>query len=356
MTAEHTHHLRDLAALLRAGGSYWLTIYPRSRREIRRWCRRAQRIPDPTLRGHALDKFTREHLNPEAAAFFAILAPRRHRARVVRLIVAYQIAYDYLDAVNEQPATAALDNGLQLHRALADAAGARMPAGDYYRHHPHSDDGGYLAALVAECRAVLRRLPSAAAVEPLLVRAAERCAEAQSRNHASRAHGQTQLVEWTARLEIPHYLWWELAAGGISCLGLHALFAAAAAARTGGAASDVDAAYFPSVCAISALLDSLIDRSCDLATANHNFTSHYATSTQAAARFAAISSEADERLGTLPGARRHRLILAGVVAFYLSAHEAGSEFARPVRRRTLEGIGPIATVMLLTVRLMRRRR
>ncbi len=79
-----------------AGSIYWLTIYPLARREIRHWKHRAELIPDPTLRAAALDKLTREHLNPEAAAFFAILAPARRRARLVRLIVAFQIAYDYL--------------------------------------------------------------------------------------------------------------------------------------------------------------------------------------------------------------------------------------------------------------------
>ena len=96
----------EIIALVTAGVVYWLTIYPRARLEIRRWRRRAQRIPDLTLRAQALYKLTFERLNPEAAAFFAVLAPWRHRRALVRLMVDFQIAYDYLDAINEEPETA----------------------------------------------------------------------------------------------------------------------------------------------------------------------------------------------------------------------------------------------------------
>jgi tetraprenyl-beta-curcumene synthase len=220
---------REVCALTTAGIAYWLTIYPRARREIRRCRRRAHEIPDATLRAAALDKLTRERLNPEAAAFFAVLAPHRHRGLLVRLMVDFQIAYDYLDAINEQPTTAPLRNGLQLHRALTDAVRPQATCVDYYEHHPHANDGGYLAGLVRACQALMMKLPSTSAIETVLVRAAERCGQGQSRNHAVLVEGDTQLVDWTATQPgRGAYLWWELAAGGISCLALHALFAAAA--------------------------------------------------------------------------------------------------------------------------------
>ncbi|MBA3808227.1 MAG: DUF2600 family protein [Solirubrobacterales bacterium] len=354
MTTTRRHHAREILLLLTAGIAYWLTIYPRARREIRQWTRRARQIPDPVLRTHAIDKLSRERLNPEAAAFFAILAPRRQRAQLVRLMVAYQVAYDYLDAINEEPATAALNNGLHLHRALSDAVGVLPATGDYYRHSPHSDDGGYLLALVGACRSALRHMPSARAIAPVLIQAAERCGEAQSRNHAALVEGRPQLIRWTARLGVRNYHWWELAAGGISCLALHALFAAAAGNSTLADASRIDAAYFPSVCAISALLDSLIDLANDATTANHNFTAHYAASAEAATRFAAITAEARTLLATLRIARRHDLILTGIASFYLSAPQAKTEFARTITSHTLQCLGPMATPMLSVCRVMRR--
>jgi tetraprenyl-beta-curcumene synthase len=338
-----------------AGVVYWLTIYPRARLEIRRWRLRARRIPDATLRAHALFKLTRERLNPEAAAFFAVLAPRRHRRSLVRLMVEFQIAYDYLDAINEEAATAWLRNGLQLHRALGDAVSSRTPDADYYRHHPQHDDGGYLRELVSACRLALRALPSAAALEPLLVQAAERCGEAQSRNHAVLVEGDEQLIEWAAaQRQAGEYLWWELVAAGISCLALHALFAAAAAVTTLPEAERIDSAYYPPVCAISALLDSLVDLVDDASGTNHSFVEHYPTSSLTSERFAAITSEARALSSALRNHRRHAVILAGIASFYLSAPGARTELARPAVRRMLECLGSSSAPILAVMRLRRR--
>jgi len=201
--------------MVMTGIEYWLTIYPLARREINRWKRRARLIPDPALRAAAQATLNSEHLNPEAAAFFAVLASRRCRASLVRVIVDFQIAYDYLDSINEDDASAPLRNGLQLHRALIDAVRPDAACSDYYEHHPQSDDGEYLAELVRACQGAMRELPSADAIEPVLVSAVERCGQGQSRNHAMLVEGQAQLVEWTStQAGRGGYLWWELAAAG----------------------------------------------------------------------------------------------------------------------------------------------
>jgi tetraprenyl-beta-curcumene synthase len=348
-------HSREIAALLITGLAYWLTIYPLARREIRRYKHRARDIPDPTLRATALATLAREHLNPEAAAFFAVLAPRRRRARLVRLIVDFQIAYDYLDAINEQPATAPLRNGLKLHRALSDAVNGSAGIADYYEHHPHTDDGGYLAGLVRACQRAIRKLPSTSVIEPVLAYATERCGQGQSRNHAMLVDGQEQLVTWSAaQTDRDDYRWWELAAGGISCLSIHALFAAAACNTTLEHAERVDAAYFPSICSISALLDGLVDLPRDVGTTNHNFVAHYESAGQAAERFAAITTEARTLSSTLTNRHRHGVILAGIVGFYLSAPGASTEFARPVARSTLDSLGRASAPILAVMQLRRR--
>jgi tetraprenyl-beta-curcumene synthase len=345
----------EIIGLVTVGVVYWLTIYPRARLEIRRWRRRAQRIPDATLRAQALFKLTHERLNPEAAAFFAVLAPRKHRRVLVRLMVDFQIAYDYLDAINEEPATAWLRNGLQLHRALSDAVSSRTPESDYYRHHPQRDDGGYLEDLVGACQLALQALPSASSLEPLLVHAAERCGEAQSRNHAGLVEGDEQLIAWAAtQREAGEYLWWELVAAGISCLALHALFAAAARTTTLAEAERIDNAYYPPICAISALLDSLVDLGDDARGTNHSFVGHYPTASLTSERFAAITHEAQELSRVLRNHRRHAVILAGIASFYLSAPGARTELARPAARRTLECLGPSSAPILAVMRLRRR--
>lgn len=357
MKSTRISHARDTLALLMAGIVYWLTIYPRARRELRHWQRYAHTIPNPALRAQALQKLTDEHLNPEAAAFFAILGSRRHRPQLVRLMVAYQIMYDYLDAINEQPDSAPLKNGLQLHSALTDAVSPRRCSANYYMYHPHHDDGGYLDTLIQACRNILQTLPSTPVITPLLIHAANRCGEAQSRNHAVLTEGKAQLETWsTAQAPTRGYLWWELAAAGISCLSLHALFAAAAASKTTlDEAQHIDMAYFPPVCAISALLDSLIDYPHDTGTTNHSFTSHYSSGVLAAERFVAIVTEAGTLMHKLHHSRRHKIILAGIASFYLSAPESTTEFAQPVTTRVIGDLGRVTTPLLAIMRLRRRR-
>jgi tetraprenyl-beta-curcumene synthase len=346
--------VREVSALLIAGITYWLTVYPRARLEIRRCGQRARAIEDPTLRAHALHKLSEERLNPEAATLFAVLAPRRWRGRLVRLMVDFQIAYDYLDAINEQDDTATLRNGLQLHVALNDAVSA-IPSGErYYRHHPQGEDSGYLVDLVDACRAVVRTLPSTEAIEPVLLRAVERCGEGQSHNHAVLVEGEEQLVEWAfSQPRGESYLWWELAAAGISCLGIHALFAAAACATTLPEAERIDAAYYPPVCALSALLDSLVDRDDDVTGTNHSFVEHYTSDTQTARRFEAIAAEARTLSSVLAKRARHAVIISGIASFYLSAPEARRPHARAAAARMLACLGATTTPMLAAMRWRR---
>jgi tetraprenyl-beta-curcumene synthase len=345
---------RDALALLTTGITYWLTIAPTARSELRRWKRYARSIPDPVLRGHALGKLSNEALNPEAAAFFAVLAPKTSRSRLVRLIVAYQAMYDYLDAVNEEP-TSSLSDGLQLHRVLLDTVQFQRTSTDYYTHHPQNNDGGYLDALINTCRDALDIFPSRVALTPALITAAKRCGEAQARNHAVLIEGYDQLIDWSEKqARGSEYLWWELAAAGISCLAIHALFAAAATPKTTAhEARSIDAAYFPPVCAISALLDSLIDLPHDADTINHSFAAHYTSSSHAAERYAAIIADAEEQLSGLWHARRHRIILAGITGYYLSAPEAQTTFAHTVATRAIRAASPVIWLILAVMRIRR---
>jgi tetraprenyl-beta-curcumene synthase len=303
----------------------------------------------------ALHKLTAERLNPEAAAFFAVLAPRPERRRVVRLIIAYQILYDYLDAVNELPGCTDLQNGLQLHSALIDAVMPDQPLHDYYLHNPRHQDGGYALVLTDTCRRLLDSLASARRIAPILMHAADRCGQAQSHNHAVASEGEAGLIEWSlSQAPDSDYLWWELAAGGISCLAIHALFALAAEpASTIHDAELVDMVYFPPVCAISALLDSLADHNSDAGTTNHSFTARYSNSTHAAERLAAITTGAAEYVARLSRHRRHVIILSGIIAFYLSSPSVEAGFPAPVADSLMLTIGPVARPMRAVMRLRR---
>jgi tetraprenyl-beta-curcumene synthase len=343
-----------LAAAL---GSYRLTVIPALRREQRLWGEAAGGIPDPVLRRQALSALEDKALNVEAIGVFATLAPRPQRRRAIRAMAALQIAIDFIDTLGESSGEHRLQDGLALHRALVVALSPGAPPEDWYRHHPRSEDGGYLSSLVAACQEAVRSLPSQAAILPFARRAAERCGEGQSHTHAD----PSSLEGWAAQLDSPPgYRWWEVAAGASSSVAAHALIAAAAHPAAAGPAATadeaelIDAAYFPPIGALTVLLDDLIDRDEDAAAGEHNYMDYYSSAGEAADRLALIAARASAAAAKLSQPRRHAAILTGVAAFYLSAAGARTPFAPPIRDRLLDSLGPAARPLAALLRLQRR--
>jgi tetraprenyl-beta-curcumene synthase len=334
---------------------YERQIVPLVRSELRRWEAQAEAVPDPVLRAAAVSSLKEKGRNAEATAVFAILAPRAGRRETAQAIVALQAAIDYLDTLGEQPGDDPLADGLALHGAVCDAVSSGGANGDWYSRHPRGEDGGYLAALVAECRQRLAGLPAIEAMRPQLQSAARRCGEGQSHTHAAGANDGGELKTWAAQLEAgPGYLWWELAAGAGSSVAIHALIAAAAdPATTPEEAVLIDAAYFPSIGALTVLLDDLVDRDEDLGSHQHNYLSYCASPEEAANRIGLLADRARAATTRLRRARRHYAILAGVAAFYMSADTAAGEYARPIRGRLLESLDPTVRMIMGAMRLRR---
>jgi tetraprenyl-beta-curcumene synthase len=314
--------LRDGAAVGSALVAYRGRVMPQVRRELGRWREAAAAIPDPDLRGGALAALDEKGLNVEATAVFAILAPPRSRGTAIRAMVALQVAVDYLDTLGEQRSAGDLD---------------------------------YLDRLFGFYEEGVQALPSHGAVATALGRAVSRCGEGQAATHAAE-HGDLAALEaWASHLEAPPvYRWWEVAAGASSSVAAHALIAAAADPRTSAtAAESIDAAYFPAVGALTVLLDDLIDRDDDATAGAHNYLAYYAGDEETANRLDLIAQLARGRLAELRHPYRHAAILAGVVGFYLSAEEAETPYARPIRARLLRSAGPAVRPI---VAFMRQRR
>lgn len=348
--------MRELAALLVANGRYWTEVSPRVRRELR-WCeRRARAIPNPALRAVALANLRDERFNAEVAATLATFAPRRHRASVVTATVSFQVMYDYLDSVGEEErADDPLRDGLQLFRAFDVALTPGLAPVDYYRHHPERDDGGYLDALAARCGGAFRLLPAAAVVAPYAQRAARRCGEAQSRTHAIPRDGVGQLAAWShAQTAGSGLAWWELAAGACAgSLSVHALVGAAADPRTTASdAAGIEAAYVP-ICALSTLLDSLVDRERDAADGSHAYVAYYPSATAAANGIVAVAARAATAARRLPHGAYHAVIATGVAGFYTSAPAARCGSARAVTARVVGELRPLITPILAIFRMWR---
>lgn len=342
---------RETAALVATLTDYWTTVFPAVRREMAGWRAHASEIPDPDIRELALRTFDGEAGLAEGAAIFATLVPARAmRRQLVQLLVAWQVAYDYLDTIGERLADDASSASADVYEILSLAL---RPAADY---RGHADDGGYLDRLVGCCRASVGALPSFGAVGPVAVRAAERCAEGQTHTHAVASVGREPLCRWAREQPGSEgYLWWEVAAGAISSLAVHATLATAALPHaTAADATRVDAAYFPSICALSTLLDSTIDAADDAGTSNHRSTAYYGDPERAAARIEAITRTAAAAARALPRGPRHVVILAGMATYYAAAGWTAHERLHRRVASALElGTGPILWTLRLRAVLRR---
>ena len=350
--------IRLVLSVMSALLTYRGAVLPQVRDELRRWERWTVKIPDLVLRDAALSAIREKSSNVEATAVFAILAPRSRRSSALRAMTALQTTIEYLDVIGEQLPDEPLADGLALHGALVEAVTPGAPYSDWYRLHPQTEDGGYLAELVATCQREVATLPSSDTVLVTAQQAARRCAEGQSYTHAAvgSEDGAQKLEAWAAGLDVDGgYSWWELAAGASSSVALHALIAAAAHRETNlEEAERIDAAYFPPIGALTVLLDDLIDREDDVASGEHNYLNYYASNEIAAERFSLMVHKSRSALADLRFGRQHTAILMGVGGFYLSTPAAKSTFAGPIRARMLEALGSAVYPILAAMRVLRR--
>jgi len=339
-----------------ANARYWTSVAPLVRRELARWEQHAHTIEDPTLRSLAQQKLTEERFNSEVAATLATLAPKPHRERVVEAIVAYEVMYDYLDALTEQPTDDPLGNGHALYRAFTDAITPHATqTSDYYKLNEQRKDNGYLLALVSVVQQALAQLPSAPAIFDASQQAAARCAEAQIRAHAVPSLGTGQLEQWAQSEAADSALGWrEYLAGSASCvLSVHALIAAAAdPLTTAEEAAGIDGTYL-SICSLSTMLDSLIDHDRDAQAGEAGYISYYQDHDLLARDLTRAARRAREHAGALKNGAHHEMTLAGVAAYYTSAPAAQSEFARPVTQSIRSELKPLITPTLAIMRAWR---
>ena len=312
--------LRTLQVL----SDYEISILPRARREIGRWANVAATIPDPKLRRYATNGLILERAHPQAVAALAATVPRHQRRSTVELLVAYQILLDYLDTTGEQLCADEFHRGVAFGMALAAAV---APPGAPIQVDPLGNDGGYLSALIAACRDRLWQLPSAAVIAREAELAAVRCAHGLAHTHTATWRGTTnELRRWTeTQPDTDDYSWWEIAAGANSNLAVLALLAAAADPKTTHQdAAAITSAYWPHVCVLSTLYDSLIDFERDELTGDFSFVSHYPNN--AALRVGLIQATRRSLAAStlLRRGHIHKMIISGVAGYYVALPSRGS--------------------------------
>ena len=346
------------SALVGAATCYWLRIVPRARAELRTLRGRAREIPDPELRKLALESYRRDWVSIEGAAAFAAFAAPERRAEVVRLLVALQSIYQYVDTLMEQPCDEPAANARWLHSSILLALTPESPQIDYYACSPRRQDGGYLVDLVQRVRVTLAALPSYETVAEAVRAHARRIVFYQSYVNLAGTESYAALARW-GELHGPRGAgrhWWELAAAsGSSLTALALLSAASDPALSRQHVSAIESLYWPWLGGLHTLLDSLIDRGEDAACAQHNLLAHYASEQDMATRMERLTLDARDRARAL--GVEHTLILAGVVGLYLSDRRAWLPGARLTSERVLGALGGLSTpalAILGTRRLMHR--
>jgi tetraprenyl-beta-curcumene synthase len=328
---------------------------PAVAREVRAWRSRAWAIPEPEIRADALSSLANKRGHTDGAALFTIL-PRAREANLLCLLVAYEIAWDFLDTVNERGAEAGQLNGRQLHLALVDALDPGAPISDYYRHHRWREDGGYLRALVNACQQHCRGLPSYDRVRSLILTEALRAQVLGINHELDPARRDADLRSWAA-LEfssVRECAWYELSGAASASLTIHALLALASEPL------DVDApveqvrdAYFPWISAATTMLDSYVDQVEDAFNGDHSYVAHYPSSTLAAQRTRLLVERCLREARALPDGERHALIAACMVAMYLSKDSARTPAMRETSTTLVRAGGSLSRLLHPILRLWR---
>jgi tetraprenyl-beta-curcumene synthase len=340
-------------AFAKAAFTYWTAVFPRVRAHVARWERLALRIPDGGLRRPVLAALREKRTNIEGAAAFAAFAPSQLRGRLTHALCAFQAAYNLLDMLGEQPSADPVADGKRLHEALLCALDPHAAPLDWYEHHPHRDDGGYLNSLLAECQRAVASLPSFLVAAPLAREAAARIVAFQSLNLSESQGDHAALEQWahTATPAGGDLQWWETAAAAGSSLPVYALLAAAAEPRLDAReAQAIERAYFPWIGGLHSLLDNLIDKHEDEAAGHRSLVEYYGPQ-RAAQRMRWLTDRAIDAARDLPRASGHQVILAGMIGSYLSVPEARTAELEPVASAVLEAAGPLVKPTLLVFKL-----
>jgi tetraprenyl-beta-curcumene synthase len=346
---------RQVGVLARAATRELLWGLPAVAHEVSRWRDLARKIPDAPIREDALSALTGKRPHIDGAALFSIL-PRARNQNLLRLLVAYEIIWDFLDSVNERGATAGPVNGQQLHIALIDALDPARPISDYYRHNPWRDDGGYLRALVTVCRECSARLPSYERVRHFVVREATRGQVCAINHDLDPLRRDTALEAWVTK-EFPQgheAMWFELSAAASTDLTIFALLALASEpACTDSEIARIRNAYFPWTSGLAALLDSYVDQAEDTANGDHSYIAHYPTPELAIQSICLLIQRCLRDTRALKNNEKHMLIAASMFAMYLSKDSALTPAMHEGTRRIVDAGGSLTRVLHPILRLWR---
>lgn len=284
---------------------------------------------------------------------FATLAAGRAAQHLLRALICYEAALEYLDNANERSAESGVGNGRQLHIALQDAVGPPRPPADYYRHHDARDDTGLLTALVAASREAVGSLASYRAIAPFLAGETEYTQVLALNHDPCPTRRDERLRAWAAEnAEImPAAHWFERTGTATGSLNVHALIALAADPTATAADARRTLTVYRPLSLLATMLDSYADRASDREDGRHSYVDHYGSPSRFAEETGRwLRATTSAALG-LPRGCRHAVIAASMIALYLSSRAARAE--KQLTIALLTAAGPLTRILLPILRLWR---
>ncbi len=332
-----------------------LQVLPAVAREVHSWRARARAIPDVRVREDALSALAHKRGHTDGAALFWALSAQRSDS-LLRLLVAYEITWDYLDSINERGADAGEINGRQLHLALVEALAPDLPVSHYYRYSPWCADVGYLRALVDACRRDCAGLASFELARPLVLEEAWRAQVLAINHNVDPARRDAALLAW-AEQEFPDgytdATWFELTGAASASLTVHVLLSLADGEGCDAARlAQAQRAYFPWISAATTMLDSYVDQLEDDMHGDHSYVAHYGGGC-ALRRICYLLNRSLREAGRLDESEHHILIVACMVAMYLSKDSARSTVLRADTESIVRAGGSLTRFLLPILRLWR---
>jgi tetraprenyl-beta-curcumene synthase len=324
-------------------------------REVHRWRALAAQIPDPVLRADALGSLADKRNYTDGAALFWIL-PSCRNDELLALLVAFQTMANYLDAASERGAEHRGASAGCLMVALVDAVDVGAPLHDYYADHPWTDDGGFLVALVLCCRSACMSLPRYWHARPLLLREARR-GRALELCHDPEPRRRDEALEAFAHREfapVRGTSWFELAGGASSLLAVIVLLALAAdETSTDHDLHAVLDVYHAWAAPLGLILDSYIDQVEDAEARGWSAIAYYPDAQFAQRRIAVLINRALRDAARLRHGERHTLIIAMMIAMYLTSDSATSAPLADSTRQLRRAGGPLTRVLVPVLRCWR---
>ncbi|AKF93153.1 tetraprenyl-beta-curcumene synthase family protein [Brevibacillus laterosporus] len=295
-------------------------ILPLLEQEFAYWYERAKEIPDRELRKQAIASMDSKKFHCQGGSVYAsqVMA---YKETLVKLIVAYQTISDYLDNLCDRSTSLDPIDFRQLHYSMQDALTPDAPLRDYYEFREEKDDGGFLNALVLRCQEMIQKLPSYKDVQQHIVNLSTLYSDLQVYKHIALEKREEALLTWWDQYKesYPEIEWQEFAAATGSTVGIFALFCLATEPTVD--PKEMEAlhhAYFPWIGGVHILLDYLIDLEEDREGGDLNFVSYYQSDEEAYERLQYFIERAKQSIDQLPHPAFHRMIVDGLLAFYLA--------------------------------------